>query len=98
MLSRAESDKKKAHADISMKLSKNVHEHEKFEYLSFANRNWHIFKMAVLKSKMAAAKMSDQEMKILHDTKHLKTSKMVLLNEIYHKIILVTLNQPYLII
>ena len=54
--------------------------------------------MAVLKSKMAAAKKSDQEMKILYDTKHLKTSKMVLLNEIYHKIILVTLNQPYLII
>ena len=28
MLSRVESDKKKAHADISMKLGKNVHEHE----------------------------------------------------------------------
>ena len=27
-LSRAESDKKKAHADISLKLGKNVHEHE----------------------------------------------------------------------
>ena len=27
-LSRAESDKKKAHADISMKFGKNVHEHE----------------------------------------------------------------------
>ena len=54
--------------------------------------------MAVLKSKIAAAKTSDQEMKILHDTKHLKTSKMVLLNEIYHKIVMVTLNQPYLII
>ena len=36
-------------------------------------------------------------MKILHDTKQLKTSKMVLLDEIYHKIVLVTLNQPYLI-
>ena len=73
MLSRAESDKKKAHADISMKLGKNVHEHELFEYLSLDNRNWHIFKMAVLKSKMAATKkMSDQKMKILHDTKQLK--------------------------
>ena len=67
MLSRAESDKRKAHADISMKLGKN--EHEQFEYLSLANRNWPIFKMAVLKSKMAIAKMSDQEMKILHGTK-----------------------------
>ena len=56
MLSRVKSDKKKAHADISMKLGKNVHEHEKFEYLSLANRNWPIFKIAVLKSKMAAAK------------------------------------------
>ena len=33
--------------------------------------------MAVLKFKMAAAKTLDQEMKILHDTKQLKTSKMV---------------------
>ena len=56
MLSRAESDKKKAHADISMKLGKNVHEHEKFECLSLVNRNWPIYMMAVLKSKMAAAK------------------------------------------
>ena len=32
MLNRAESDKKKAHVDISMKLCKNVHEHEQFEY------------------------------------------------------------------
>ena len=54
--------------------------------------------MAVLKSKMTAAKMPDPETKILHDTNQLKTSKMVLLDEIYHKIILVTLNQPYLII
>ena len=77
MLSRAESDKLKAHADISMKLGKNVHEHEKFEYLSLANQNWHIFKMAVLKSKMAAAKKtSDQETKILNDTNK-KKSKMV---------------------
>ena len=38
-------------------------------------------------------------MKILHDTKQLKTSKMVSLDEIYHIIIiLVTLNQPYLMI
>ena len=56
MLSRAESDKKNARADISMKLGKNVNEHELFEYLSLANRIWPIFKMAVLKSKMAAAK------------------------------------------
>ena len=56
MLTRAESDKKKAHADISMKLGKNVQEHEYFEYLSLANRNWPIFKMTVLKSKMAATK------------------------------------------
>ena len=56
MLSRVASDKKKAHADISMKLGKNAHEHELFEYLSLGNKNWPIFKMAVLKSKMAAAK------------------------------------------
>ena len=56
MLSRAKIDKKKAHADISMKLGRNVHEHEKVEFLSLPNRNWPIFKMAVLKSKMAAAK------------------------------------------
>ena len=56
MLSRTESDKKKAHADISMKLGKNYHEHELFEYLLLANRNWPIFKMAVLNSKMATAK------------------------------------------
>ena len=54
--------------------------------------------MAVLKFKMAAAKNVRSEMKILHDAKQLKTSKMVQLDEIYHKIILVTLNQPYLII
>ena len=72
MLSRVESDKKKAHADISMKLSKKFHEHEQFEYLSLANRNWPIFKMSAIKSKMATAKKSDQEMKILHDTKQLK--------------------------
>ena len=56
MLSRAESDKKKARAIISLKLDKNVHEHEQFEYLSLANQNWPIFKMSVLKSKMATAK------------------------------------------
>ena len=39
MLSIAESDKKKANADISMKLGKNVHEHDLFEYLLLANRN-----------------------------------------------------------
>ena len=68
-----ESDKKKARADISIKLGKNVHEHELFEYLSLANQNWPIFKMAVIESKMAAAKKSNQEMKILHDTKQLKS-------------------------
>ena len=56
MLSRAESDKKKAHADISMKLGKNVHEHELFEYFSLANRKCPIFKLAVLKFKMATTK------------------------------------------
>ena len=56
MLSRAESDKKKAHADISMKLGKNDHEHELYEFLLLATRNWPIFKIAVLKSKMATAK------------------------------------------
>ena len=71
----------KAHADISMKPGKHVHEHELFEYLSLANRNWPISKMAVLKSKMATAKKkSDWEIKILHDTKQLKTSKMVYLD------------------
>ena len=56
MLSRAESDKKKAHADISRKLGKKSNEHELFEYLSLANRIGPNFKMALLKSKMAAAK------------------------------------------
>ena len=37
-------------------------------------------------------------MKILHDTKQLKTSKMVKMDGTNHKIIFVTLNQPYLII
>ena len=55
--------------------------------------------MAVLKYKMEIAnKTSEMEMKSLHDTKQVKTSKMVQLDEIYHKIILVTLNQSYLII
>ena len=61
MLSRVESEKKKAHADISMKLGKNVREHDKFEYLSLVNRNWPIFKMAVIKSKMAAAKKLENQ-------------------------------------
>ena len=78
MLSRAESDKKNAHADISMKLGKNVHEHGYFEYLSLANRNWPILKLTVLKSKMAAAKKpvrSGNEDFTLY--KAIKTSKMV---------------------
>ena len=69
MISRGESDKKKAHADISMKLGKNFHEHEQFEYLFLANRNWPIFKMAVLIPRWPPQKTSDQKMKILHDTK-----------------------------
>ena len=73
-----ESDKKKAHADKSLKLGRNVHEHKQFEYLPLANWYWPIFKMAVLNYKMAAAKYTaDQEMKILYGTKQLKTSKMV---------------------
>ena len=67
MISRGESDKKKALADISMKLGKNVH--ELFEYLFLANRNWPIFKMAVLNPRWPPQKTSDQKMKILHDTK-----------------------------
>ena len=55
--------------------------------------------MAALKSKMASAqKMSDQEMKISHETqqfkKHLKWYNWMK----YIILILVILNQPYLII
>ena len=42
--------------------------------------------------------MSDQERKILHDTKQLKHLKRYSWMNIYHKILLITLNQPYLII
>ena len=54
--------------------------------------------MAVLKSKMAAAKNGRSGNEDFTWTKQLKTSKIVELDEIYHKMILVTLNQPYLII
>ena len=39
MLRTVESDKEKAHADISMKLGKNAHEHEIFENLSLDIQN-----------------------------------------------------------
>ena len=54
MLSREESDKKKAHADISMKLGKMFISMSNLKM--YYNRNWPIFKMAALKSKMAAKK------------------------------------------
>ena len=43
MLNGVGSDNKKAHADISMKLGKNVHCDESFEYFSLANQNWSNF-------------------------------------------------------
>ena len=49
MLSRARSDRKKARADISMKLGKNVNEHELFEYSSLANRKKAYFQDGVTK-------------------------------------------------
>ena len=49
MISREGSDKKKAHADISIKLGKKKFmSMSNIEYLFLANRNWPIFKMAVL--------------------------------------------------
>ena len=50
----AENDNNHAHPDTSMKLGRNVHWHELLEFFSLANQNWSIFKMAALKSKMAA--------------------------------------------
>ena len=47
-------DNNHAHLDTSMKFCRNVHQHEKLEFFSLANQNWSIFKMAALKSKMAA--------------------------------------------
>ena len=50
----AGNDNNHAHPDTSMKLGRNVHWHELLEFFSLANQNWSIFKMAALKSKMAA--------------------------------------------
>ena len=50
----AGNDNNHAHPDTSMKLGRNVHLHELLEFSSLANQNWSIFKMAALKSKMAA--------------------------------------------
>ena len=49
------SDNKHAHPDTIMKRGRNVHKHELLEFFSLANQNWSIFKMAALKSQMAAA-------------------------------------------
>ena len=48
-------DNNHAHPNKSMKLGRNVHKHELLEFFSLANQNWSIFKMAALKSKIAAA-------------------------------------------
>ena len=53
-ISGAGNDNNHAHPDTSMKLGRNVHWHELLEFFSLANQNWSIFKMAALKSKMAA--------------------------------------------
>ena len=50
----AGNDNNHAHPDTSMKLGRNVHQGELLEFFSLANQNWSIFKMAALKSKMAA--------------------------------------------
>ena len=54
LISGAGNDNNHAHPDTSMKLGRNVHWHELLEFFSLANQNWSIFKMAALKSKMAA--------------------------------------------
>ena len=54
LYSGAGNDNNHAHPDTSMKLGRNVHWHELLEFFSLANQNWSIFKMAALKSKMAA--------------------------------------------
>ena len=54
MHSGAGNDNNHAHQDTSMKLGRNVHWHELLEFYSLANQNRSIFKMAALKSKMAA--------------------------------------------
>ena len=50
----AGNDNNHAHPDTNMKLGRNVHCHELFEFFSLANQNWSIIKMAAIKSKMAA--------------------------------------------
>ena len=50
----AGNDNNHAHPDTSMKLGRNVHWHELLKFFSLANQNWSFFKMAALKSKMAA--------------------------------------------
>ena len=50
----AGNDNNHAHPDTSMKLGRNVHYYLLLEFFSLANQNWSIFKMAALKSKMAA--------------------------------------------
>ena len=50
----AGNDNNHAHPDTSMKLGRNVHWHELLEFSSLANQNRSIFKMAALKSKIAA--------------------------------------------
>ena len=54
MSSGAGNDNNHAHPDTSMKLGRNGHWHELLEFFSLANQNWSVFKMAALKSKMAA--------------------------------------------
>ena len=54
--------------------------------------------MAVLESKMASTKNVRSGNEDFTKYKAIKTSKMVLLDGICHKIILVSLNLPYLII
>ena len=54
ILSGAGNDNNHALPDTSMKLGRNGHWHELLEFFSLANQNWSIFKMAALKSKMAA--------------------------------------------
>ena len=53
-ISGAGSDNNHAHPDTSMELGRNVHKHELLEFFSLVNQNWSIFKMAALKSEMAA--------------------------------------------
>ena len=54
IISRAGSYNNHAHPDTSTKLGRNVHYHKLLELFSLANQSWSIFKMAALKSMMAA--------------------------------------------